>query len=195
MHLAGSTYEEVYNTFRWEIPSRFNIAEAVCSRHAGATPDAPALIYEQADGNVRIWSFREVEETASRLANALDHLGVKRGTIVGIHLPQCPESLISHVAVQKLGGIALPLFNLFGPDAIEYRLRDSGALVIITTTGGWERVGSAIKSVETLSHVVCADGKSSGEYLGFWDLVERGSPNRANADTGPDDPAILMYTS
>ena len=54
MHLAGSTYEEVYNTFRWEIPSRFNIAEAVCSRHARTAPDAPALIYEQADGNVRI---------------------------------------------------------------------------------------------------------------------------------------------
>ena len=121
-------------------------------------------------------------ETASRLANALDHLGVKRGTIVGIHLPQCPRGLISHVAVQKLGGIVLPLFNLFGPDAIEYRLRDSGALVIITTTGDGS-VG-AIKGVETLSHVVCTDGRAPAS-ISILGLVERGSPDRANADTGP----------
>ena len=93
MYLAGTSYTEVYSTFRWGIPPRFNIAEAVCSRYARTSPDAPALIYEQDDGSVRVWSFGEVERAANRFANALAHLGVERGTIVGIHLPQCPESL------------------------------------------------------------------------------------------------------
>ena len=195
MFLAGRTYDEVRETFRWDIPPRFNIAEAVCGRHARTSPDAPALIYEQADGSVRTWRFGEIEEAANRFANALAHLGVVRGTIVGIHLPQRPESLIAHVAVQKLGGIGLPLFNLFGPDAIEYRLRDSGARVIVTTASGLERLREVIKDIETLAHVVSVDGPGGDTSHAFWELVERASAGRVTADTGPDDPALLMYTS
>ena len=133
MHLAGATYEEAYRTFRWEVPARFNIARAICDSHAARTPDAAALLYEEADGRLRPWSFAQVQAEANRLANALKHLGVAAGAIVAIHLPQCPEALISHVAIQKLGAVALPMFNLFGPDAIGYRLRDSGARVLIST--------------------------------------------------------------
>ena len=133
MHLAGTTYDEVYGSFRWEMPARFNIAHLICDRHAAATPDAPALLYETSDGKVRPWNFGELQTCANRIANALAALGVGRGVIVGIHLPQCPESLISHIAIQKLGAIALPMFTLFGPDAIGYRLRDSGARVLIST--------------------------------------------------------------
>lgn len=195
MYLAGTSYTEVYSTFRWGIPPRFNIAEAVCSRYARTSPDAPALIYEQDDGSVRVWSFGEVERAANRFANALAHLGVERGTIVGIHLPQCPESLISHVAVQKLGGISLPMFNLFGPDAIEYRLRDSGARVLITTSGGLERLADSLKGIETLAHVISVGKSATGSAQVFWDLLEQASDAERATDTGPDDPAILMYTS
>lgn len=195
MHLGGRDYDEVYNSFRWEIPHRFNIGEAICSRHARRSAEAPALIYEQADGSVRRWRFGEMESAACRLANALAHLGVGCGSIVGIHLPQCPESPIAHVAVQKLGAIALPLFNLFGPDAIEYRLRDSGACVLITTAGSFDRLADAIRNIETLAHVVTVGSPPTPPAHAFWDLVERASEERATADTGPDDPALLMYTS
>ena len=68
MHLAGATYEEVYRSFRWEVPARFNIAHLICDRHAATTPDAPALLYEQADGSLRPWSFAEVQAAANRFA-------------------------------------------------------------------------------------------------------------------------------
>src|SRR5690606_16047502 len=173
MYLAGTSYTEVYSTFRWGIPPRFNIAEAVCTRYARTSPDAPALIYEQADGSVRVWSFREIEQAANRFANALAHLGVERGTIVGIHLPQCPESLISHVAVQKLGGISLPMFNVFGPDAIGYRLSDSAARVLITTSGGLERLGDSLSGIETLAHVISIGAPAAGSAHVYWDLLEQ----------------------
>ena len=195
MYLAGTTYDEVYRTFRWEIPPRFNIAEAVCSRHARISPQAPALIYEQGDGSVRAWSFAEVEQAANRFANALHHLGVERGTVVGIHLPQCPESLISHVAVQKLGGIGLPLFNLFGPDAVEYRLTDSGAHVLVTTSDSLERLAGSLPKIDTLKHVVAVGSQPAASVHAFWSLIERASAETRSTDTGPDDPAILMYTS
>jgi acetyl-CoA synthetase len=193
MHLAGKTYEEVTRTFRWEIPERFNIARAICDVHAERTPDAAALLHEQADGSLRTWTFGEIAANAARCANVLAHLGVAPGTIVGIHLPQCPESLIAHVAIQKLGAIALPLFRLFGPDAIGYRLADSGARVLITTPESLERIADAIRDVEGMKHVLTV-GEGTGAY-NFLGLLQRAAPYAPTADTGADDPALLMYTS
>jgi acetyl-CoA synthetase len=195
MHLAGATYEEACATFRWEVPARFNIARAICDCHAERTPDATALLYEEADGQLRPWSFVQVQAEANRLANALKHLGVAAGTIVAIHLPQCPEALISHVAIQKLGAVALPMFNLFGPDAIDYRLRDSGARVLISTPEALERNAEALRDIETLRHVIATGDKGPGSAQSFWTLIERAAAHIDTADTGPDDPALLIYTS
>jgi acetyl-CoA synthetase len=195
MHLAGKTYEEAYRSFCWETPARFNIAEAICERHAAAKPEAPALLYEQPDGTLRTWTFGEVAAQAARCANALAHLGVGRGVIVGIHLPQCPESLIAHVAVQKLGAIGLPLFTLFGPDAVGYRLGDSGARVLITTPAALERTADAVRAVDTVQHVITVSAPGGRGPSDFWSLLARATPNAPTTDTSADDPAILMYTS
>lgn len=195
MHLAGKTYEEAYRGFRWEVPARFNIAEAISERHAARSPDAAALIYEQGDGRVRTWSFREISEAAARCANVLAALGVGRGTIVGLHLPQCPESLIAHVAIQKLGAIALPLFTLFGPDAVGYRLADSGARVLLTTPDALERMGEAVRGAESVRHVIPVTDKPAANGRDFWSLLARAASSAPTADTGADDPALLIYTS
>ncbi len=183
MHLAGKTYEEVYRSFRWEMPARFNIAQAICERHAARNPDAPALLYEQADGSLRTWTFGEVAAQAARCANVLAHLGVGRGIIVGIHLPQCPESLIAHVAIQKLGAIALPLFTLFGPDAVGYRLADSGARVLITTPAALERTADAVRAVDTVKHVITVSEPGASGANDFWSLLARAAPSAPTADT------------
>ena len=195
MHLAGKTYEDAYRGFRWETPARFNIARAICDVHAARTPDAAALLYEQADGTVRTWTFREIQGQAARCANMLATLGVERGSIVGLHLPQCPESLIAHVAIQKLGAIALPLFTLFGPDAVGYRLADSGARVLLTTPAALERTVDAVRAVGSVQHVVTVGNREAAGANDFWSLLERASPNAETADTGADDPALLIYTS
>ena len=127
----------------------------------------PALLYEQADGQLRAWSFAEIQAAANRFANVLGAFGVAPGTIVGIHLPQCPESLIAHVAIQKRGAIALPMFNLFGPDAIAYRLGDSGARVLISTPDALERNAEALGGIDTLRHVVSVGGAGPRERAGF----------------------------
>jgi acetyl-CoA synthetase len=194
MHLAGKTWEQVVHDFRWELPARFNIAAAICDLHAARAANAPALIYEQADGAVRAWSFAEIAHNACRCANALAHLGVGRRTIVGIHLPQCPESLISHIAIQKLGAVALPLFTLFGPDAIAYRLADSGARVLITTPAARDKSAEAIAAIDTLERIVIV-GNGAPRADDFWSLLARASSHAVTADTAADDPALLIYTS
>jgi acetyl-CoA synthetase len=194
MHIAGTTYAELCRTFRWDLPARFNIGEAICSRHAARDAAAPALICEDAAGDVRTWSFGQIDDASSRFATVLAHKGVGRGSIVGIHLPQCPESLIAHVAVQKRGAIALPLFNLFGPDAITYRLQDSGAAVLVTTAQARERIGGELESIGSLQHVITV-GAGQPPANNFWALVSAASPHHRTAATQADDPAILMYTS
>ena len=167
----AATYEEAYSTFRWEVPARFNIARAICDDHAARTPDAPALLYEQADGQLRAWSFAEIAGGGQPLRQCAGAPSAwRRGTIVGIHLPQCPESLIAHVAIQKLGAIALPMFNLFGPDAIAYRLGDSGARVLISTPEALERNAEALRGIDTLRQVVSVGGAGPASAQDFWQL-------------------------
>jgi acetyl-CoA synthetase len=188
MHLAGSTYDDVYSTFRWEVPERFNIADAICDRHARAVPEASALIIDDGAGKADTWSFARLQQAANQLANLLRASGVGRGDIVAIHLPQCAESPLAHIAVQKLGAISLPIFNLFGPDAIRYRLIDSGAKVLITTAQSQGRIVTSLDGIATLRRVLVA-----GEP--FWSELSRVSDQFTNVDTGSDDPALLMYTS
>jgi acetyl-CoA synthetase len=193
--LSGTTYEEMVARFRWQVPERFNLASAICDRHAQATPDKAALIFVEDDGRVRTYTFREWQTLANRFANALDGLGIRRGDIVGLNLPQSPEILIAHVALQKIGAVALPLFPLFGPDAIRYRLIDSGAVAMLTTPQGFEKVADVIGDIETLKHVITTPGPGTPPDKAFWPLLERGSSARTTLDTAAEDPLLLMYTS
>src|ERR1700730_18671004 len=137
MPLSGTSYEEFCADFSWQIPRRFNIAEATCDRHVGS--NKTALIVEGSAGSVEL-TFEHLREQSSRLANALSAHGVQRGDRIGILLPQCAETIIAHLAAYRLGAIALPLFTLFGPEAIEYRLNDSGAKVVVSNATGIEKL-------------------------------------------------------
>jgi acetyl-CoA synthetase len=188
MHLAGATYDEVYRSFRWEVPERFNIADAICDRHARATPEAPALIIDDGEGTTDTWSFARLQQAANRLANWLRERGIGRGDIVAIHLPQCAASAVAHIAVQKLGAISLPVFNLFGPDAIRFRLIDSGAKVLITSAQGQARLVGNVEGIGTLKEMLVV-GRPD------WALIEKASDQFTNVATTSEDPALLMYTS
>ena len=177
------TWDEVRAAFRWQLPLRYNIAEHVCERHVGGT--RPALICpDPAGGEPREWSFLELSRLSNRLANALAAGGVGRGDRVAVLLGQGVETGLAHLAAYKLGAVALPLFTLFGADALEHRLRDSGAKVLITDAQGREK--TAALDLPDLSKTIAED---------LWDLLERGSDRLETAETGPDDPALLMYTS
>ena len=151
---ATSDYDILCSDFRWTIPARFNIANAICGRHARATPDAPALIFAENGGSVRTFSYGEMERLSSQLANALAALGVGPGSVVAVNLPQGAEVILALIAATRLGAIFLPLAALFGPDALRYRLADSGASVLITSDEGFERCRSALADLPGLRHTL-----------------------------------------
>src|SRR6201997_1465573 len=125
------TYDEIYASFRWNIPARYNIAADVCDRHA-ADPTKVALIGEGADGKTWQLTFRDVQRRANQLANLLVARGLVKGDRVMLLLGQNPWTAIAHVACWKAGLISVPVSPLFAADAVAYRLNLVGARILIT---------------------------------------------------------------
>jgi len=190
----GDRYEDVYGRFRWAIPSAYNIAVDVCDRHA-RDPSRLALIYEADDGRVSEHTFAEFRARSNQLARVLSRLGVARGDRVAIVLPQRPETAVAHLAAYKLGAVALPLATLFGPEALEYRLRDAGATVVFTDAENLDRVLGVRKALPALAHVVCVDRVDAEGVLPYTRVLE-GVPDAFDpVATAADDPGLLVYTS
>ena len=180
------SYDEVYSSFRWQLPRRFNIAAAACDRHADGTGRL-ALVYEAPDGAVERFTFDDLKRLSNRCANVLAAMGVSCGDRVGVLLPQRPETAIAHLAIYKLGAVAVPLFTQFGPDALEHRLGDSGAKALITD-------GENLPKISRPATILVVDGDSGGNPL-FWSSLDRASGDFSAAPTGIDDPALVIYTS
>ena len=113
----GQTYNEVYQSFKWNIPEIYNIADDVCDRWA-ADPARIALVYEDENKQVQHFSFADVKRYANQFANTLRALGLKRGERVTLLLAQDPEAAIGHVACWKAGLVSNPTSVLFGPEGL-----------------------------------------------------------------------------
>ena len=193
------TWEAIRDAFQWEIPPSFNMAQVVCDRHA-ADRDLVALYYEDEAGQARTYTFAEIRAAANRLANVLAGLGIERGDRVGIVLPQRPETAIAHVAIYKLAAIAVPLANLFGPEALHYRLNDSGAKALIIDGENLSKLTAIRERLPQLQHMILVDGPScdrqppTGE-IEYAAAVQAASPEFETAITAPDDPVVIIYTS
>ena len=124
---VDGVHAAVHGGFRWQVPARFNIADACCRRWARDTPDAPAVLCEHADGRHTAVSYARLQQHANRLSNALRRLGVQRGDRIAVALPQRFETAVAHMAVYQLGAVALPLSTLFGAEAMTLRLRHAEA--------------------------------------------------------------------
>jgi acetyl-CoA synthetase len=190
----GRTYDEVYRAFRWSIPASFNIGVDICDRHA-TDPSRLALIYEDDAGQVSEYTFAELRARSNQLAHALRRLGVKRGDRVGVVLSQRPELAVFHLATYKLGAIVLPLATLFGPEALDYRLRDAGVRVAVTDGETLERLLGVRGAYPGLEHVIGVDGADADGVLDYRRLIASQPDHFDAVATSGEDPALLIYTS
>jgi len=190
----GKAYGQVYGSFRWKVPKYYNIGVDVCDKWANERYRL-ALIYEDEEGRVEKYTFWDLTRISNRLANALKAHGIGRGDRVGILLPQCPEAAISHIASYKNGAIAIPLFTLFGPDALEYRLGHSGAKAVITDEANIEKILEIKDRLPGLKTIFVTKGKPRESVAGFWESIEKGSYDFTPVKTRADDPALIIYTS
>ncbi len=179
--------------YRIAIPARCNMAADTVGRWArGPRRDHPALCFEQADGRVQRWTFGDVEALATRLAAALARLGVKRGDRVAVHTGMRPETGFAHLALYKLGAIAVTLSQLYGPDTLAHALNHSEAVALITQDKAWAPLRG--EAFPHLRHRIVVGTVGAGE-LSFDALAAEPAAGFVPADTAADEPALLMYTS
>lgn len=194
MHLPSQDdFRSVQDAFRWTIPHLYNIGVDVCDRWAALTPDAPAII-DATDDRLRTATFADLRDESNQLARVLRCLGIVRGDRVSVLLPQTREAVAAHVAIYKLGAIAVPLASVFGVDALGFRLADSGTRVVVTHAAGAARLAAIDPRPPALAHVISIDGPDA-HALGYHDLLSRQPVDFQAVRTLADDPALMIYTS
>ena len=189
-----AAYESVFNRFAWPDMTRFNIARACCDMHADITPDRPAILEVAADFSVSVLTFGEMRRAADKLAHAFLKAGIRKGDRVAILLPQGRHVPITHMAIYKIGAIALPLAALFGADALAYRLADSGARLVVTDAIGAAKLKPLRDGAPGLEQVISIDGDGDGAVA--LQRFTEGMPERFETrESHGDDPALMIYTS
>lgn len=189
----GPSIDHLREAFSWEIPTYFNIGVDICDRPASLYPDRTAIIDAAQNAPERRITFDQMRAQSNQLAQGL--MGhCQTGDRVGVLLPQCIETALSHVAISKIGAIALPLFTQFGPDALGHRLADSGARVVITDANGLSKIDGIKDQLPALETVICI-GAPQEKALHFDTLLSAHGPDFTPASTRAEDPALLIYTS
>ena len=101
LNAAAKNYDDLFDSFRWNVPARYNMARECCGRWA-EDRSRFALYYEDEAGHTEAWTFWDIQMAANRLSNVLHALGVMRRDRVAILLPQRPETGIAHIACYQI---------------------------------------------------------------------------------------------
>jgi acetyl-CoA synthetase len=185
----------LHANFAWSVPARFNIAQACLHRWASDTPAAVAILQDAGDEPAVPYSYATLQRDARRLSNALGSLGVARGDRVAIVMPQRAQTAIALMAVFQMGAIAVPLSALFGAEALQSRLNDSGAKLAIVDEAAVDAILAVREACPALRKVMGA-GAADGRGDVSWTASLAAARSAFEpTDTGADDPALLIYTS
>ncbi|WP_299359467.1 AMP-binding protein [uncultured Paracoccus sp.] len=171
--LQHHDYDRLRRDFAWSLPARLNMADQVCGDWVAHSPDRTAII--EHNGSLHPVTYGELGARADRLAHAL---AAKRGERVGVLRTQSAWTAAAHVAIWKSGAISVPLFKLFGEEALRLRLGDAGITTVIT-----DPEGRALLAPFDLRVIVPEeDGlRDAGSF--------------PTAATTAEDPAVIIYTS
>jgi acetyl-CoA synthetase len=187
-------YAKLYRDFRWNVPARFNIATACCDRHADGTGRL-ALIYVDEQGGAQRTSFDEMRALSSAFANVLKADCLARGDRIAVFLSQSLELPIAHLAAFRSGLVSVPLFTLFGEDALEFRLANSGARAVVTDEDGWQKLSRIRDRLPYLQDIYVTSDALHAGAKSFWSSIETASEQFSTVDTSADDPASIIYIS
>ena len=195
------TYHDALQAFSWEESARalgwmpadpLNLGHTIVDRHAGS--GRPALRWFGRRGEARTYTFDELSRLTARFANVLRAQGVGPGDRVAGFMPRVPEMLVAMIGAWKVGAVYVPIFTGFGPDAIDFRVRHSGARVLCTHWEHRARLPEALPRATTVVTVGGPDGIVPGDH-DFWAAMDAQPETTALAGRRRDEPAVLLYTS
>ncbi len=188
-----------------------NVADNCVDRHAEnpVVASRTAIIWEGEDGAIRRLTYLELRDAVARLANGLKSLGIGKGEVVAIYLPNLPEAFVAIHACNRIGAIYTVIFAGFSPDAVALRLQAAHAKLVITADSSLRR-GRNIPLLENLrlarrkassvehSLVIDRTGKrpalQDGETA-YEALVASQSPDCPCLPLEANAPSFLIFTS
>ena len=189
-----NNFDELCSTFKWNIPEFYNIASDTVDQDI--YQNRIALINFLQDGKIEKWSFFDIKKSSNKLANVFDHFNLEANARVGIILGQCPETAIAHMACFKSGKISIPLFNLFGTEALHYRLLNSRASLVVCDNIGLNKIMEIKDRLPDLKKIICIDSNDEkSNVFNFKKLLEKASDSYTTKKTKASDPALIIYTS
>jgi acetyl-CoA synthetase len=165
---------------KWCENGGLNVTEMCLDRWIDGIGDQPALIWEGEEGGSVTLSYEELLANVDACVEKLCDLDVHKGDAVGIHLPMIPETVVSLLAINRLGGIAVPVFSGYGIDAITSRMEAVSAKVLITCDGAPRR-GKPVDMLTVAARAVANVSSIKGVML-----VERNSYT-GESESLPDD--------
>ena len=153
-----------------------------------ARQDKPAITFLR-DGRVETeLAYYELERDKDRMANVFQGLGVEKGDRVILLIPKSLIFVVAHLALQKIGAIAVPLNPGFKKSELAYLFQDAGAKVILADPGQ----ESLIKEIDPNLTNLIVDTQKPYQELG---VFHQAAENTLPADIQSDDPGLIIYTS
>ncbi|PYM16425.1 MAG: acetyl-CoA synthetase [Candidatus Rokuibacteriota bacterium] len=199
--IEPSSYDEIRRRFRWEDVLKLldldpaggmNLAHELVDRYASS--DEIALSWIGRDGVIERYTFRELSRLSARFAGVLRELGVSPGDRVAGYLGRVPETFVTMLGAFKAGAIYVPLFTGFGPEAIDFRVRASGARVLVAHGEHRGRVPDRLPArLVTVSR--SSDEPLARDDVDFWRAMDRQTEDFEPVRRRRDDAAVLLYTS
>ena len=179
-----------------EIPADANIYKMTLGNYLSNEHSKKiAISYEDQKGKIIKFTFDEVEKMSHGLASKLSSLGYKFGSYVAIHTGQHPDTAIAHMAICKIGGVAVTLSQLYGPETLKHAMNDCRVEVLITNKKEWEKIKEKkTNNFPFLKHVILREADENKNEISLLDAYNYKSNFRPNFGSA-NDPALLMYTS
>lgn len=186
-----STYEDIRDSFSWDLPEIYNAAADLCDRHVGRAN--PALVFDT-DAGVETYSFAELQSDANRFAGFLTACGISKGEIIGIVAQPAYAVAVTHIGAWKSGVITSPIATLFAEDALVYRFNSGDIRLVITDPENEDKVKAAAAQCPSVDQVLVfsRDMPKDGP---LWDALLDMSTSFENVQTRSNDPISLNFTS
>ncbi|MFC0875978.1 acetate--CoA ligase [Saccharicrinis sp. FJH2] len=196
----------------WFVNGKLNITENIFERNLFTYGNQPAIIWEPNDPSEasKTLTYNELFAEVNKFANALQQLGVEKGDRIAIYMPMVPELAIALLACARIGAIHSVVFAGFSANALQERINDADAKLLLTADGGYrgnkitplkEISDEALETCPSIENVVVLKRTGSdivmkgGRDIWWHDIVNGQSDECEAVEMDAEDPLFILYTS
>jgi acyl-coenzyme A synthetase/AMP-(fatty) acid ligase len=191
-------YQHTRQSFKWEVGDDYNFAIDTIGKWA-EDPNKLAMLWLGADGREERFTFVHFDEQSSRVAHALNDLGVHKGDRVLVMLPRLPEWWETMLGLMKLGAVGIPCTTLLTPKDIQYRAEVAEAVAIVTDEAGAAKFAHVRSQCPTIRLALVVGETSESQApegcIGYHPKVDPASPTWYERRTRSSDPCLIYFTS